>query len=57
MKYVQMPLVTLLDICPDVLSLMPGLSSLASDKEYYVRLCPDTGDFEFGYLDDDWHIK
>jgi hypothetical protein len=57
MKYVQLPLVTFLAICPEVLSLMPGLSSLASDREYYVRLCPDTGEFEFGYLDDEWTIK
>lgn len=57
MKYVQLPLVTFLAICPEVLSLMPGLASIASDKEYYVRLCPDTGDFEFGYLDDEWTIK
>ena len=54
MKYIQLPLATFLRLHPEFLEMFP--LRIFHDDRYVVRLQPDSGRLEVGFLSDNWVI-
>ena len=53
--FLQFPLSVFLVKFPDLRSYLPADIDL-TDPDYFVRIDPNQGIFEFGYLTDKWYI-
>lgn len=52
-SFIELPAIVFASLFPEI----PLPPFLLMDKRYLVRFCPSTGDIEFGFSDDDWHIS
>lgn len=55
MNYIQLPLSIFLQLHPEFVQMFP--MRIFHDERYVVRLQPDNGLMEVGFLEDNWKIS